>query len=98
MSKLDQDLGFYSECKLNNKYFYMFIDMDLLDACRFEFHRRLKVYHAWKSKNKKQGGKTDDNQRAPTQVVQEGSIQHPNFVSIPKTSPKHGIFVLTINI
>ena len=29
-------------------------DLDLLEACREEFHRRLKVYHAWKSKNKKQ--------------------------------------------
>jgi len=35
-------------------------DMDLLEACREEFHRRLKVYHAWKMKNmnkdKKGGG------------------------------------------
>lgn len=46
-------------------------DMDLLDACRLEFHRRLKVYHAWKSKNKKQGGKTEDKQRAPMQVMKE---------------------------
>lgn len=30
-------------------------DIELLEACREEFHRRLKVYHAWKSKNKKQG-------------------------------------------
>lgn len=30
-------------------------DLELLEACREEFHRRLKVYHAWKSKNKKQG-------------------------------------------
>ena len=29
-------------------------DLDLLESCREEFHRRLKVYHAWKSKNKKQ--------------------------------------------
>ncbi|CAF3308813.1 unnamed protein product [Rotaria socialis] len=28
-------------------------DLDLLDACREEFHRRLKVYHAWKLKNRK---------------------------------------------
>ena len=28
-------------------------DIDLLEACREEFHRRLKVYHAWKAKNKK---------------------------------------------
>ncbi len=27
--------------------------MELLEACREEFHRRLKVYHAWKSKNRK---------------------------------------------
>jgi myosin-6 len=26
-------------------------DLDLLEACREEFHRRLKVYHAWKMKN-----------------------------------------------
>jgi len=38
-------------------------DVDLLEACREEFHRRLKVYHAWKTKNanKPQGGKA----RAP---------------------------------
>ena len=28
-------------------------DIDLLEACREEFHRRLKVYHAWKMKNMK---------------------------------------------
>jgi hypothetical protein len=28
-------------------------DIELLDACREEFHRRLKVYHSWKQKNKK---------------------------------------------
>merc|ERR1719261_1092903 len=27
------------------------VDIDLLEACREEFHRRLKVYHAWKMKN-----------------------------------------------
>nr|XP_040055938.1 myosin VIb isoform X3 [Gasterosteus aculeatus aculeatus] len=43
-------------------------DIDLLAACREEFHRRLKVYHAWKSKNKK---RTDDgsDQRAPKSVT-----------------------------
>ena len=52
--------------------------MDLLDACREEFHRRLKVYHAWKSKHKKQvkGGtaKPDEEARAPKAVVQEGKL------------------------
>ena len=28
-------------------------DIELLEACREEFHRRLKVYHAWKTKNRK---------------------------------------------
>ncbi|XP_054469621.1 myosin VIb [Anoplopoma fimbria] len=43
-------------------------DIDLLAACREEFHRRLKVYHAWKSKNKK---RTDDgsDQRAPKSIT-----------------------------
>ncbi|XP_074517776.1 myosin VIb isoform X2 [Sebastes fasciatus] len=43
-------------------------DIELLAACREEFHRRLKVYHAWKSKNKK---RTDDgsDQRAPKSVT-----------------------------
>ncbi|UJR27958.1 hypothetical protein I4U23_009216 [Adineta vaga] len=45
-------------------------DMELLEACKEEFHRRLKVYHAWKSKNRK--GKNPsavdddaDDERAP---------------------------------
>ncbi|KAM6973422.1 unconventional myosin-VI-like [Aplochiton taeniatus] len=44
-------------------------DIELLAACREEFHRRLKVYHAWKSKNKK---RTDDHgaeQRAPKSIT-----------------------------
>lgn len=44
-------------------------DMDLLEACRIEFHRRLKVYHAWKSKNKKKGDAGDH--RAPNQIEME---------------------------
>uniref|UniRef100_A0A8C2J2M9 Unconventional myosin-VI n=1 Tax=Cyprinus carpio TaxID=7962 RepID=A0A8C2J2M9_CYPCA len=43
-------------------------DIELLAACREEFHRRLKVYHAWKSKNKKRN--TQDEQRAPKAVPQ----------------------------
>lgn len=46
--------------------------MELLEACRIEFHRRLKVYHAWKSKNKKQGAKNDN--RAPTEIEREGEF------------------------
>ncbi|XP_061098542.1 unconventional myosin-VI-like isoform X1 [Conger conger] len=58
-------------------------DIELLAACREEFHRRLKVYHAWKSKNKKRN--TDTEQRAPKSVtdydlaptVKNASLQNP---------------------
>jgi len=41
-------------------------DIDLLEACREEFHRRLKVYHAWKMKNmKKQQQEKEAASRAP---------------------------------
>ncbi|XP_053191373.1 myosin VIb isoform X4 [Scomber japonicus] len=43
-------------------------DIELLAACREEFHRRLKVYHAWKSKNKKRNDDGRD-QRAPKSVT-----------------------------
>ncbi|XP_077366069.1 unconventional myosin-VI-like isoform X3 [Festucalex cinctus] len=45
-------------------------DIELLAACREEFHRRLKVYHAWKSKNKKRNA--DAEQRAPKSVTDYG--------------------------
>lgn len=46
-------------------------DIELLEACRQEFHRRLKVYHQWKKQNK--GRVTDPQgapQRAPQDIVQ----------------------------
>ncbi|KAM8832137.1 myosin VIa isoform 6-T6 [Spinachia spinachia] len=42
-------------------------DIELLAACREEFHRRLKVYHAWKSKNKKRNAEAE--QRAPKSIT-----------------------------
>ncbi|XP_039202548.1 unconventional myosin-VI isoform X2 [Crotalus tigris] len=42
-------------------------DIELLAACREEFHRRLKVYHAWKAKNKKRNAEMV--QRAPKSVT-----------------------------
>lgn len=53
------------------------LDVDLLDACREEFHRRLKVYHAWKTKNKKQGVTAKaqgDDQRAPNSIMATGTL------------------------
>ncbi|CAL8312208.1 unnamed protein product [Lota lota] len=43
-------------------------DIELLAACREEFHRRLKVYHAWKSKNKKRNTEGPD-LRAPKSIT-----------------------------
>ncbi len=40
-------------------------DIELLEACREEFHRRLKVYHAWKMKNAKKA-KEAEGERAPS--------------------------------
>ncbi|CAD5118005.1 DgyrCDS6746 [Dimorphilus gyrociliatus] len=50
-------------------------DMALLDACKEEFHRRLKVYHAWKTKNKQQKAmENPDAGRAPKAVLESHSI------------------------
>lgn len=40
-------------------------------ACRAEFHRRLKVYHAWKAKNNKRSV-MDENERVPRSILEEG--------------------------
>lgn len=44
-------------------------DIELLEACREEFHRRLKVYHAWKAKNKRKSVGAE-NERAPKSVME----------------------------
>ncbi|XP_066994103.2 myosin heavy chain 95F [Anabrus simplex] len=44
-------------------------DIELLEACKVEFHRRLKVYHAWKAKNKKRNFTLDENERAPRSIM-----------------------------
>uniref|UniRef100_A0A3B3WCE8 Unconventional myosin-VI n=1 Tax=Poecilia mexicana TaxID=48701 RepID=A0A3B3WCE8_9TELE len=48
-------------------------DIELLAACREEFHRRLKVYHAWKARNKKRNAEAD--QRAPRSVMEYAAQQ-----------------------
>lgn len=48
------------------------VDVELLEACREEFHRRLKVYHEWKTKNKKPSNDLFD-QRAPQSVMEMGT-------------------------
>lgn len=61
-------------------------DMALLEACKEEFHRRLKVYHAWKTKNKQQ--KVMDNpdaSRAPKAVLENHPVS-----GLPQTKPSKG--------
>eukprot|EP00038_Savillea_parva_P000944 m.100093 g.100093 ORF g.100093 m.100093 type:complete len:1206 (+) comp10335_c1_seq1:121-3738(+) len=43
------------------------VEVDLLEACREEFHRRLKVYHAWKMKNQNKA-QTRAEARAPAEL------------------------------
>ncbi|MBN3325318.1 MYO6 protein, partial [Atractosteus spatula] len=59
-------------------------DIELLAACREEFHRRLKVYHAWKSKNKKRNTETE--QRAPKSVT---DYDHPPLMKNACTSQQN---------
>ena len=43
------------------------------EACREEFHRRLKVYHAWKARNKRKDSTFDEGLRAPTSVTEQAA-------------------------
>jgi len=48
----------------------LLLDIELLEACREEFHRRLKMYHEWKQKNTSQSQDADF--RAPQIVLDTG--------------------------
>eukprot|EP00058_Branchiostoma_floridae_P027074 XP_002612565.1 hypothetical protein BRAFLDRAFT_122181 [Branchiostoma floridae] len=63
-------------------------DVELLEACREEFHRRLKVYHAWKTKNKKRTAGQED-ERAPDSVMQGQSLpnRQQRYFRIPFIRP-----------
>ena len=59
-------------------YVYMFvftsiIDVSFLNDCREELHRRLKVYHAWRSRNSKQtsGEEEARTHRIPQDVMSD---------------------------
>lgn len=60
-------------------------DVALLETCREEFHRRLKVYHAWKSNHKKKLVTDSDEMRAPSVVIEEGQ-SHLSETSASKTN------------
>ena len=65
IADLDQFLA-VSPKNFTNQY-------SIVESCREEFHRRLKVYHAWKAKNRKMKGavnnNSDENMRAPSSVL-----------------------------
>ena len=55
--------------------------MELLEACREEFHRRLRAYHTWKTKNRKTkqpGVPLNDDEineeRAPKDLLDNGKF------------------------
>lgn len=52
----------------------MFVDVNLLNACKDELHRRLKVYHSWRAKNTPQKPLEEEmnNLRAP--IIEENLI------------------------
>lgn len=66
--KVKHDLSKWSYAQLRDTI-NTSCEMDLLEACREEFHRRLKVYHDWKTKNKRRqvAGGADD--RTPKAII-----------------------------
>lgn len=49
-------------------------DLELLEACKREFHRRLKVYHAWRAmNNSRQLQGSEQLTRAPSSVMENGN-------------------------
>uniref|UniRef100_A0A8C1L1P2 Unconventional myosin-VI n=1 Tax=Cyprinus carpio TaxID=7962 RepID=A0A8C1L1P2_CYPCA len=70
--KMHYTMKYDSVSRHTNTFNHSYIE--LLAACREEFHRRLKVYHSWKSKNKKRN--TQDEQRAPKAVTDYGKKCH----------------------
>jgi hypothetical protein len=55
----------------------------LVCLSREEFHRRLKVYHAWKARNKKKETTFDENMRAPTSILQVQATQSSRYNAEP---------------
>lgn len=60
-------------------------DLELLEACREEFHRRLKVYHAWKSRANRTKAVNGEILRAPDSVMSQ------NFnIDLHNSNPNSG--------
>lgn len=54
-------------------------DLELLEACRIEFHRRLKVYHAWRKRNMKKNTHAPTPQRAPADIIRNSENDVPGM-------------------
>ena len=67
-------------------------DIELLESCREEFHRRLKVYHAWKAKNRKKNTTFNEAIRAPTSILEEANKPTAVAMKKPVTSSDHRYF------
>lgn len=64
-------------------------EVDLLEACREEFHRRLKVYHDWKCKNKKRiANAKQETQRAPESIIDEASTTTVSKAKVDKSNER----------
>lgn len=63
-------------------------DLELLEACREEFHRRLKNYHAWKSKNNKKRNMLEE--RAPMSIMKNNAPPlPPRSSSLPENKQRY---------
>ncbi|KRT78215.1 Myosin head, partial [Oryctes borbonicus] len=82
MSKSKYDLSKWKYSELRDTI-NTSCDIDLLEACRHEFHRRLKVYHAWKAKNRKRTT-MQENERAPRSIMDAA-------VKVPKIQQKQSV-------
>ena len=67
-------------------------DIELLEGCREEFHRRLKVYHAWKAKNKKKNSTFNEAMRAPNSIIDESNRSSMGTMKKAVTSTNHRYF------
>lgn len=59
-------------------------DVELLEACREEFQRRLKVYHAWRLKNRKEKNPSASNDKIEDQTerVPKDILNNSKFYSV----------------
>jgi len=65
-------------------------DLEILEACREEFHRRLKAYQAWKSRNAQKRAK--DEEIKPDLQITPAPVITAAPVTAPVSDTKHRLF------